>query len=222
MKTHVFFILFLTALIGNLAIPLGQESFKFFEKNEGKQQKENNEKINLFLQDIQKDVNHTIYCPICEFIVNQGEAYISKNTSEQEAIKFLDHLCEELPTSKQNKCEEFVSHNFEQLYEFIIDKESAQLVCSQLHICDAIDVQKSVSECDFCRYAVHKVETFLHFNNTLNDIIEYGEMFCRGVRPRYKKQCDYVIPFYYSQIVAKLVDHHNFVNACESLHLCQK
>jgi len=214
MKTSIFFILFLSGILAIYAIPFGEHSVNHLSKSE----KISKNKVELFLEDVKTDVNNSVYCPICEYLINQGEAFITKKTTKRQAFDFLDHLCDSLPSSKHEICNNFVDENYQNIIEFIMDKESAQVVCSQLHYCNHIE--NEISECDFCKYAVHNIESFLHYNNTLNDIIEYGAMFCNGIKKRYIQQCNYVIPVYYSMIVGKLVDHHNFVNTCESLHLC--
>lgn len=162
--------------------------------------------------------NSTIYCAICEFLINHGEEYITKNTTEQDAINFLEHVCSRLPKSYQDECDEFVQDNYSKLIEFIIEKESAQTVCTQLHFCDEVD--HKISECDFCKYASHRIENFLSNNNTLTDIIEFGTMFCKNYPTKYKGLCNNVVPYYYSQIVGKLIEQNNFVDVCNSLALC--
>jgi len=220
MKTQIPFILILSYIIATLAMPLMSESLIKAEKTKEKHHL-SKYKVNLYLEDIKADVNNSIYCPICEFLVDQGENFISKNTSEEDAVHFLDNLCDRLPKSKQEMCDGFVNANFHKLIEFIIDKENSHKVCTQLHFCEEFSANNEVSECDFCRYSVYKIENFLHHNNTLNDIIEFGEMFCQDVKLKYVKPCNYIIPFYYSQIVSKLIEQNNFANTCQSLHLCK-
>lgn len=168
---------------------------------------------------ISKDINNSIWCPICEYLVREGEDYLTKNSTEDEATHFLKNACHHLPKSKQEQCEDFVSDNYDKLFHHIIDKEAPPVVCSQLHICKEME-HNDVDECTFCKYAAHRIEKFLHNNNTLLNIIEYGENFCNNVSHMYDSHCMNVIPIYYSEIVAKLVDRTSFIDVCEATHFC--
>jgi len=164
--------------------------------------------------------NNTFYCAICEFLVNQGEEFITSNTTEEDAVGFLDTVCHRMPKRKQLDCNIFIKENYTKLIKFIVGKESAVSVCSKMKFCESHKLE--INECSFCKYATHRIDRFLSHNNTLTDIIEYGEMFCNNLHDRYVYQCTYVISMYYSQIVAKLVDHHSFVDVCDALNLCRE
>jgi len=162
--------------------------------------------------------NSTFYCAMCEFMINQGEEFITKNTSNDDAVHFMEHLCARLPKSKFEECEDFVKDNYDKLIDFIVEKESAQSVCTQLHFCEEYDHQ--ISECDFCKYASHRIERFLSNNNTITNIIEFGNFFCENYPKKYLHTCNNVIPYYYSSIIAKIVDQFDFVETCKSIGVC--
>ncbi len=162
--------------------------------------------------------NDTMYCAICEFLINQGEEFITKRTTESDAIHFLDHICMRLPKANHDDCEIFIYQHYEKIIDLIAEKESPHTVCTQLHFCK--DYDHKVSNCDFCKYASHRIERFLSRNNTLNDIIDFGNMFCESYHSRYENVCKNTIPFYYSSIVAKLIDNYNFGTVCEAVGVC--
>jgi len=162
--------------------------------------------------------NSTFYCAICEFLINQGEEFITKTTNENDAVHFMEHICLRLPKSKHHDCDDFVRENKDKLIEFIVEKESAHSVCTELHFCAKYD--HYLTECDFCKYAFHRTERFLSHNNTLTSIIDFGNTFCINYPKRYSQLCNDFIPYYYTHLVARVIDQYDFVSACNNLGLC--
>jgi len=162
--------------------------------------------------------NDTFYCAMCEFLINHGEEYITKNTTHDDATHFLDHLCERLPKSKHAICDLFIQENYNHLINFIIEKESPHSVCKQLHFCSTYD--QAISQCDFCKYATHRIERFLSYNNTVTDIVDFGNMFCDTYRANYRNVCESIVPVYYSTIIGKIIDQYNFVEVCSNIGIC--
>lgn len=168
---------------------------------------------------IKSNIDNSLWCPICEYLVREGEDFITKNSTEEEATNFLKNACHHLPKEKQDSCEQFIENNYDNLFQHIIAKESAPVVCSQLHVCKDIE-NAEIDECTFCKYAAHRVENFMHSNRTLLDIIEYGENFCQNIGHPYDTHCVNIMPIYYSEIVGKLIDRNNFADACSTMHFC--
>lgn len=200
---NIIIIIFFGLLVGNNAFPV------IFETLAQPMRK---------LLNINTKFESSIYCPICEFLINQGEEFINKYTHEEEANAYLDLACHHLPKKQQNKCENFLSENYNKIIEFINNKETAQKACNEIHACESFN--NEIDECYFCKYATHQIEYFLKMNNTLSDIIMFGDSFCNSVKLKFAKQCEYVIPIYYPQIVGKIIENHNFISVCESLKLC--
>jgi len=212
-------IILISFIIATLAFPIfvTKESKELIDEKHSHSQ---NRKLQSHFLEVSyaEKYNETMYCSICEFLINQGEEYITKNTSETDAFQFLEHLCHKLPKSKHQDCDQFVEENYEKLIDFIVEKESAQLICSQLHFCD--DYEYHISECEFCKYVSHRIEFFLSKNNTLNDIIDYGQLFCNSYKKKYGKLCSNFLSIYYSQIIAKIIDQYNFSEICSSIAIC--
>ena len=162
--------------------------------------------------------NNTYYCAICEYLIHEGEEFVTKNTTEEDAVHYLEHLCLRLPKSKHNNCDDFIRKNYKLLIHLIVDRESANSICKQLHFCE--NYEHSVSECDFCKFASHRIERFMSNNNTLNEIIDYGNMFCNSYPIKYKIVCENTIPYYYSQIIGKLIDQYDLFEVCNGLSIC--
>jgi len=162
--------------------------------------------------------NSTFYCAVCEFLINQGDEFLSHYSSDNDAIHFMENLCDRLPKSKQMECDEFVRENYHLIIEMVLSKETPHHICSKLHFCEDYDHQ--ISDCDFCRYATHRIERYLSMNNTLTDIVGFGNTFCNTYRSKYIRVCNNVIPYYYSHIIGKLIDQYSFTEVCKSISLC--
>jgi len=168
---------------------------------------------------MKNSIDNSLWCPICEFLVREGEDYLTKNSTEDEATNFLKNACHHLPKQKQEQCEDFVTNNYDKLITHIIDKESAPVVCSQLHFCNNMDVS-IIDECSFCKYAAHRVEIFLNESRNMKDIKQFGEKFCDKIGHPYDDHCANIMPIYYSEIIGKLIEGSSFIETCDTMHFC--
>jgi len=164
--------------------------------------------------------NNQLYCSICEYIVRKAEYYITNRTSEDEAIHYFENICSSLPKLKQNMCIILVKDNYQKLINMIHTMETPNIICSNVHVCTKNN--ENVSNCNFCKYASRRIENFMNQNNTLSDIINYGEHFCDYINEKLMVQCENIINMHYLELVTKLIDYHNFDDACEAIRLCPK
>jgi len=157
-------------------------------------------------------------CGICNYIVAHSEEKISNLTAEKDAIYIMKNICETLPRKRQIECHNMIKENSKRLIRMISKKEDSSIICSDMHICSI--PQNNITDCTFCQYASIRIDGFLNKNHTLFDLINFAENFCEDVSENYYETCSRLMDIYYLELIAKLMDRNNPVDACEAIKLC--
>jgi len=157
-------------------------------------------------------------CGICNYVVAHSEEHISNSTTDKDARYTMRKACETLPRKRQSQCMTMIQENSKKLIRMISKKEDSSIICSDMHIC-AIP-QKNITDCTFCKYASVRIEGFLNKNHTLFDLINFAENFCEDVSENYYETCSRLMDIHYLELIAKLMDRNNPIDACEAVKLC--
>jgi len=157
-------------------------------------------------------------CGICNYVVAHSEEHISNSTTDKDARYTMRKACETLPRKRQSQCMAMIQENSKKLIRMISKKEDSSIICSDMHIC-AIP-QKNITDCTFCKYASVRIEGFLNKNHTLFDLINFAENFCEDVSENYYETCSRLMDIHYLELIAKLMDRNNPIDACEAVKLC--
>lgn len=157
-------------------------------------------------------------CGICNYIVAHSEEHITNSTTEKDARYTMKKSCETLPRKRQNKCLTMIEENSKRLIRMISKKEDSSIICSEMHICSI--PQNNITDCTFCKYASVRIDGFLNKNHTLFDLINFAENFCEDVSENYYETCSQLMDIHYLELIAKLMDRNNPIDACEALKIC--
>ena len=157
-------------------------------------------------------------CGMCNYVVAHSEEHISNSTTDKDARYTMKKICETLPRKRQNQCMTMIQENSKKLIRMISKKEDSSIICSEMHICAT--PQKNITDCTFCKYASVRIEGFLNKNHTLFDLINFAENFCEDVSENYYETCSRLMDIHYLELIAKLMDRNNPIDACEAVKLC--
>lgn len=157
-------------------------------------------------------------CGICNYIVAHSEEHISNSTAEKDARYTMKKSCETLPRKRQSQCLNMIEENSKRLIRMISKKEDSSIICSEMHICE--NPQNNITDCTFCKYASVRIDGFLNRNHTLFDLINFAENFCEDVSENYYETCSQLMDIHYLELIAKLMDRNNPIDACEALKIC--
>ena len=167
--------------------------------------------------DISKDIPKDD-CGICNYIVKHSEEHLTNQTIESKAISTMENTCMNLPRKRQDQCIHMIHNNFKRMIRMISKKEDHSVICSEMHICSI--PQKNITDCTFCKYASIRIEGFLNKNHTLFDIINFAEHFCEDVSENYYDTCTRLMDIHYLDLITKMMDRNNPIDACEAIKLC--
>jgi len=157
-------------------------------------------------------------CGICNYVVAHSEEHISNSTAEKDAKYTMKKICETLPRKKQNQCMTMIQDNSKRLIRMISKKEDSSIICSEMHICSK--PQNNITDCNFCKYASVRIDGFLNRNHTLYDLINFAENFCEDVSENYYESCTNLMKIHYYEIIERLMDRNNPIDACEAVKIC--
>lgn len=159
-------------------------------------------------------------CGICNYIVTHTKERITNQTLESIAFRIMKNTCGNLPRKKQPQCIEMVRKNSKRMTRMISKKEDSNIICSEMHICNDPQKNQNITDCNFCKYASVRIEGFLNKNHTLFDLINFAENFCDDVSENYFNTCSRLMEIHYLDLIAKLMDRNNAIDACEAVKLC--
>ena len=157
-------------------------------------------------------------CGICNYVVAHTNDRITNETLESTAIHIMENTCMNLPRKIQAHCIKMMRTNFKRMTRMISKKEEQSIICSEMHICSI--PQKNITDCTFCKYASVRIEGFLNRNHTLFDLINFAENFCEDVSENYYETCSHLMNIHYLELISKLMDRNNPIDACEAVKLC--
>jgi hypothetical protein len=157
-------------------------------------------------------------CGICNYVVAHSEEHLTNETLESTAIHTMENTCMNLPRKNQRQCIHMIQVNSKRMIRMISKKEDSSIICSEMHICSI--PQKNITDCTFCKYASLRIEGFLNRNHTLFDLINFAENFCEDVSENYYESCTNLMNIYYFEIIERLMDRTNPIDACEAIKIC--
>ena len=159
-------------------------------------------------------------CVICNYVVEHSKEYISNETTEKSAMYTMKKVCDMLPRKRYAKCMNMIQENSKRMIRMISKKEDSRIICSDMHICNDPQKNQNITDCNFCKYASVRIEGFLNKNHTLFDLINFAENFCDDVSENYFNTCTRLMEIHYLDLIAKLMDRNNAIDACEAVKLC--
>ena len=157
-------------------------------------------------------------CGICNYIVAHSEEHITNETHENIAVQTMENICMNLPRKRQNQCINMIHDNYKRFIRMIAKKEDPNIICSEMHIC--ANTQKNITDCAFCKHASVRIEGFLNKNHTLFDLINFAENFCEDISENYYHICVRLMDVHYLDLIIKLIDRNNAIDAGEAVNLC--
>ena len=93
---------------------------------------------NVFATDFRNArVDNNIECSLCEYALEWVEKEIAGNYTESKIESALNKVCSLLPKSYDSMCENLVNNYTPEIINYIIQKESPDVICSQLGVCQA-------------------------------------------------------------------------------------
>ncbi|KAK7111881.1 uncharacterized protein [Littorina saxatilis] len=187
-------------------------------------------------------VGASVQCAICRLAMESIDKVIAANATEENLEKDLEGLCDVLPSSVKEPCDQFVKEFTPSLIDLLLQELDAELICNELQICNdtaesrysytAPIVERAEKEdrakeedsiaCQICELVVGSVDILLGENRSEAAIQKGLDDICNilptGIRP----QCQSFVNEYSVVVVQLLLQELDPVQVCITIGLCQQ
>ncbi|XP_038060562.1 uncharacterized protein LOC119731463 isoform X3 [Patiria miniata] len=172
-------------------------------------------------------VGNALECEVCKLVMGEIEVLLKKNATEKDIEKFLDNICNVLPSSLKDACDAFVTKYTTAIID-LLKSIPANGICQYLGVCTSssaplvqtnlVHVGSSV-QCDICEYVMDLLDVLIKENATKTDIEHFLENICAVLPSQLKTECDMFVKEYVPEILQLLATFPPD-QICKELGLC--
>jgi saposin len=181
-------------------------------------------------------------CIVCEYIMSYLDGALANKTTEAEIREALDQVCEYLPGSFKDQCENFVNQYTDIIIDFLTHQITPEQVCKQIGLCaepetnaeqfemieharEIIEQDVSLPEasrpyCTLCEYAIGEMDKLITDKKNMYQIKAALDRICYELSTPIQKQCLKMIDEYTDEIIQMFVNEYTPQEVCYELGLC--
>jgi len=174
--------------------------------------------------DLTLDSNST--CILCEYVMNILSNYIHQKSTEDEIEESLKKVCNQMPSTLQKQCHEFVDNYGPSIISILIQDFDVSTICRKLNLCTKeMNVQlshvnkASLASCGVCDY----VSTYIHFalkrDSSEKSLKHALSTVCTHLSSEQTSQCQTLVQLFSPYIRKLELELGN--NFCKQLTICQ-
>ena len=112
-------------------------------------------------------------CAMCQYAMETLYTILENKDNQDEIRNVMDSLCEYMPSSISDKCEEYVDAYAEAVIQLILQDFTPQQICAEIGLCNSVsEVVMTVKDtkCVLCEYVIKAVDDLLANNATEAEI----------------------------------------------------
>nr|XP_020458197.1 pulmonary surfactant-associated protein B isoform X1 [Monopterus albus] len=162
-------------------------------------------------------------CTLCLFIIKKLETLLPKNMTEDTLMKLMGEVCDLVPQSYKDQCNDFVNKYGLEIVEFLLSSAAPHTICSLLHLClfkeQPLPEAFFPSDCDSCRTLAVLSRVHLGLNCTEPQTSSFLQSVCVN-HPDAIPKCEAFTKIYGSQLQKFLGNQMDGPHACERAGLC--
>ncbi|XP_034547779.1 surfactant protein Bb [Notolabrus celidotus] len=193
------------------------------------------EQLNLPHHAVDKDIanpaldtaanTHEVFSPICSLcvlVIKKLETLLPENMTEDALMKLMEEVCDLIPQSYEDECDDFVNKYGKQIVEFLLSSAAPHTICTLLHLCMFKEQAVSghpPSDCNSCRTLTVLSRLHLGPNSTQPETSSFLHSVCVQ-HPNAIPKCEAFINIYGSRLQEFLGNQMDVSNACGRADLC--
>ncbi|XP_033474893.1 surfactant protein Bb [Epinephelus lanceolatus] len=162
-------------------------------------------------------------CTLCLFIIKKLETLLPQNMTEDALMKLMGEVCDLIPHSYKDQCDDFVNKYGTQIVEFLLSSAAPHTVCTLLHLClikEQPDPELFLpSDCDSCRTLAALSRLHLGLNSTEPQTSSFLQSVCVH-HPNAIPKCEAFTRIYGTRLQKVLGNQMDAPHACERADLC--
>ncbi|XP_040011411.1 surfactant protein Bb [Xiphias gladius] len=161
-------------------------------------------------------------CSLCLFIIKKLETLLPQNMTEDALMKLMEEVCDLVPQSYKDQCDDFISKYGVQIVEFLLSSAAPHTICTLLHLCvfkeQPLPEVFFPSDCESCRTLALLSRLHLGLNSTEAQTSSFLQSVCVHY-PNAIPKCEAFTKIYGSRLQV-LGDQMAVPHACERADLC--
>ncbi|XP_029295665.1 surfactant protein Bb isoform X1 [Cottoperca gobio] len=162
-------------------------------------------------------------CTLCLYVLNKLENLLPKNMTEDALVKLMAEVCDLIPHSYKDECDDFVDKYGAQIIEFLLSTAAPHTICSLLHLCLFKEQPAPElflpSDCESCRTLAALSRLHLGLNSTELQTSSFLQSVCVH-HPNAIFKCEAFTKVYGSRLQKVLGNQKDIPHACERADLC--
>ncbi|XP_018524971.1 surfactant protein Bb [Lates calcarifer] len=162
-------------------------------------------------------------CSLCLFIMRKLETLLPQNMTEDALMKLMGEVCDLIPQSYKDQCDDFVSKYGVQIVEFLLSSAAPHTICTLLHLClfneQPLPEVFLPSDCESCRTLAVLSRLYLGLNATEPQTSSFLQTVCVH-HPNAIPKCEAFTRIYGSRLQEVLGNQMDVPHACERADLC--
>uniref|UniRef100_H3DEI5 Prosaposin n=1 Tax=Tetraodon nigroviridis TaxID=99883 RepID=H3DEI5_TETNG len=172
-------------------------------------------------------------CAFCLFVIKKIESLLPTNVTEDALKKLMEEVCDLLPQSHKDQCDDFIAKYGTAIVEFLLSSAAPHTICALLHLClfeeqtlpahagDPLPTPEPSppSDCESCR----TLAALSRLNNGPNATQPESSAFLRSVCSLYPNavpKCDAFTKIYGPRLEKVLGNQLGGRHVCETAELC--
>ncbi|XP_042344088.1 surfactant protein Bb [Plectropomus leopardus] len=162
-------------------------------------------------------------CSLCLFIIKKMETLLPKNMTEDALMKLMGEVCDLMPHSYKDQCDDFIDKYGAEIVEFLLSSAAPTTICTLLHLCLFKEQPAPElflpSDCDSCRTLAVLSRLHLGVNSTEPQTSSFLQSVC-VLHPNAIPKCEAFTQIYGSRLQKVLGNQMDVPHACERADLC--
>lgn len=162
-------------------------------------------------------------CALCLFIMRKLETLLPQNMTEDALLKLMGDVCDLVPQSYKDKCDDFVDKYGTEIVEFLLSSAAPHTICTLLHLClfkeQPLPEVLFPSDCESCRTLAVLSRLHLGPNSTETQASAFLQSVCVH-HPNAIPKCEAFTRIYGSRLQKVLGNQMDVPHACERADLC--
>nr|XP_046243421.1 surfactant protein Bb [Scatophagus argus] len=162
-------------------------------------------------------------CTLCLLIIKKLETLLPTNMTEEALMKLMDEVCDLIPESYKERCDDFVAKYGTQIVEFLLSSAAPHTICALLHLClfkeQTVPEVFLPSDCESCRTLAVLSRLHLGPNSTESETSSFLQSVCVH-HPNAVPKCEAFTKIYGPRLQKVLGNQMERTHACERADLC--
>ncbi|XP_048472125.1 prosaposin [Rhincodon typus] len=169
-------------------------------------------------------------CVICEFVLQEIDRYLQKNSTEEMIVNIVEKVCSLLPATVKSECNDFVEQYGKAVVDLLAQELNPALVCRVIGLCS--NTQRVVTEdvkpnqlktgplCEICITVIRYLDAALEKNSTEQEIENALDKVCSMLPTTVRDECINLIAEYGSVLLHILLESLDPDFVCTKAGLC--